>query len=241
MVQRHSIILWKKAEREERSFEEIAKEAYEVLSILQNYPLMLRPNYLTGKSLGQTEVFEWNMQNFYTKLESGINKEGGILFYDLGYSVSFFSSKNKEEACSIEMTVGNRNEKLYNTIIINLPISFDVYEKKNGKMIGELFESMTKIYKPFWGCVSNKSLSRRYGKFLQGNIPTTIHWINYWSEDIINVIGREKINKIVESNPEILFKKHILSIKDTAIDVDKEEDIIFQNELQKKFFDKKDI
>ncbi len=30
MIQRHSIILWKKAEKKDKDFEEIAKETYEV-------------------------------------------------------------------------------------------------------------------------------------------------------------------------------------------------------------------
>ena len=38
MIQRHSIILWRKAEREDKSFEEISKEAYEVLELFQRYP-----------------------------------------------------------------------------------------------------------------------------------------------------------------------------------------------------------
>lgn len=42
MVQRHSIILWKKAEKEDKKFEEIAKETYEVLKLFQEYPQELR-------------------------------------------------------------------------------------------------------------------------------------------------------------------------------------------------------
>lgn len=33
VIQRHLIILWKKAERTERSFEETAKEIYEALNL----------------------------------------------------------------------------------------------------------------------------------------------------------------------------------------------------------------
>ena len=98
--------------------------------------------------------------------------------------------------------------------------------------VGLMYES----YMPYWGCISNKALSRKYGKYLEGNLPTTVHWINYWSEDIIGEIGMERIQKIVDGNSAIIFQKGILSIKDTALDVDKAEDIIFHDELQKHLF-----
>ena len=50
MIQRHSIILWKQAEEEDKGFEQISQEAYDVMTIFQDYPLELRPNYLTAKS-----------------------------------------------------------------------------------------------------------------------------------------------------------------------------------------------
>ena len=46
----------------------------------------------------------------------------------------------------------------------------------------------------------------------------------------------ERIQKIVDGNSAIIFQKGILSIKDTALDVDKAEDIIFHDELQKHLF-----
>ncbi len=85
---------------------------------------------------------------------------------------------------------------------------------------------------PYWGCVSNKALSRRYGKFLDGNLPTTVHWMNYWSEDIINTIGIKKIQCIVDENPIISLQNGILTIKDVALDIDNEHDIRFHDKLQ---------
>ena len=49
MIQRHSMILWKKAERENKSFEEISKEAQEVLSLFKDCPQELKLNYLNAK------------------------------------------------------------------------------------------------------------------------------------------------------------------------------------------------
>ena len=91
MIQSYSIILWKKAEKENKTFAEISKEAYEVLKLFQDYPNMLRPNYLTAKSKKEIKEFNWNYENFSKELRKGINKDGKMVLEDLGYSVSFFS------------------------------------------------------------------------------------------------------------------------------------------------------
>lgn len=236
MIQRHSIILWRQAEREDKSFEEISKEAYEVLDLFQCYPQELRPNYLTVKTKKGIKEFDWNYKNFSEQLKKGINKEGEVIFNKLGYSISFFSSMDEKNSCAFSMTAGNKFEKINNALIVDLPLSLNLYDKKMAGIISDLFEKLVQAYKPFWGCISNKALSRKYGKFLEGNLPTTVHWMNYWSEDIIETIGMEKIQKIVEGNSVMSFRNGILSIRDTALDVDKGEDVRFHDELHKSFF-----
>lgn len=236
MIQRHSIILWKKAERKDKDFEEISKEAYEILKLFQGYPQKLQPKYLTAKSPKDTKEFDWNYKKFSSVLKEGINREDENVFEDLGYSISFFSSMDENDSCAFQMKVGNKNDKFYNTLIINLPLSLSLYDEKIADMIRTLFEKLAQVYMPYWGCISNKALSRKYGKYLDGNLPTTVHWMNYWSEDIINTIGIRKIQKMVDENPIISFQKNILMIKDVALDMDKEDDVRFHDRLQKQLF-----
>ena len=236
MVQRHSIILWKKAEAKENNFEEIAKEAYKVLNIFQDYPTEFRPNYLTANTKKDIKEFNWNFESFSDVLRKGINTEGKNVFEDLGYSISFFSSMKEQDACSFQMRVGNRNDKFYNTLVVSLPYSVNVFDEEVSVIICGLFEKLVQAYHPFWGCVSNKALSIKYGKYLEGNLPTTVHWINYWSEDIIGAIGREKIQKIMEKNAIIFFKDGIFKVRNTALDMDKDDDIIFHSVLQTQLF-----
>lgn len=232
MIQRHSIILWKKAEKRDKDFEEIAKEIYGVLKLFQGYPYELRPNYLTAKTKKDIKKSDWNYENFRTSLKKGMNKEGRNTFEDLGYSVSFFSSLDEEDSCGFEIIAGNKNEKFYNVLIINLPLSLNLYDKEMADMIKNLFEKLVQSYAPYWGCISNNVLSRKYGKFLENKLPTTLHWMNYWAEDIIREIGMERIHKLVDENPGISFQKGILSIRDTALDMDKENDVRFHGRLQ---------
>lgn len=233
MVQRHSIILWKKAEEEDKIFEEISEEAYEVLKLFQDYPQKLRPNYLTAKTKKDVKRFDWNYENFSNELKRGVNKEGKNMFENLGYAISFFSSIDEEDSCAFQMRAGNKNEKFFNTLIVNLPLSLNLYDEKMAGEISNLFEKLVQAYRPYWGCVSNGILSQKYGQFLENMLPTTVHWINYWSEDIISTIGMERIQKIIDKYPIISLKKGVLLINDKALDVDKEDDMRFHDELQK--------
>jgi len=203
MIQRHSIILWRKAEQEDKSFEEISKEAYEVFRLFQKYPQDLRPNYMSVKTKKDIKKFDWNYKNFSEQLEKGINKEGGIIFKELGYSIPFFSSTDEKNSCAFLMCAGNKFEKFNNSLVVDLPLSFDLSDPQMAVIVSDLFEKLVQPYEPFWGCISNKALSRKYGKFLEGNMPTTVHWMNYWSEDIIGTIGMKKIQRLVAINPTI--------------------------------------
>ncbi|MBQ9935242.1 MAG: hypothetical protein IJO70_05270 [Lachnospiraceae bacterium] len=236
MVQRHSIVLWRKAEKKAKEFEELAKETYEIMTIFQSYPIEIRPNYLAEKLKNDTNKFEWNYENFKDVLKKGVNKENEREFKDLGYSLSFFSSMSEHNSCSFEITVGNKNERFYNTIIINLPVSLNYFEIRTTDMIRELFGKLVQVYRPYWGCVSNKILSRKYGKFLDGDLPTTVHWMNYWSENIISKIGEDKIQKIVDENSMLTFEEGRLFIKDTAFDIENYEDVSYHEFLHKQFF-----
>lgn len=236
MIQRHTIILWKKAEKKDKDFEEIAKETYEVLNLFQDCPQGLRPNYITAETKKDIREFDWNYEDFRSMLKKGINKEGENIFEDLGYSISFFSSLDEQNSCGFEIKAGNKNEKFYNVFIINLPLSLNLYDKKTANMIKNLFEKLVQTYMPYWGCISNKALSRKYGKFLEGNLPTTVHWINYWSEDILEIMGMEKIQNIVNKYKMSIFKTGILSIKETALDMEKEDDIRFHAEMHHQLF-----
>ena len=226
----------KQAEKENKTFAEISKEAYEVLKLFQDYPNMLRPNYLTAKSKKEIKEFNWNYENFSKELRKGINKDGKMVLEDLGYSVSFFSSMNEQDSCGFLMHVGNKIEKFYNTIKIELPLSLNLYSPHTSEMISNLFERLVQIYMPFFGCISNRVLARKYGKYLEGNSPTMINWINYWSEDIIGSVGIEHIQKIVDEYPEVTFKDGILQIKNTAINVEIESDMKYYNKLHEQLF-----
>ena len=230
MIQRHSIILWRREEEKSKSFDEIAEETFQVLNIFQEYPIELRPNYLSSTSKKNIELFNWNIEEFKEALKKGVNREGREIFDELGYTISFFSSLEEENSTGFQLTVGNKHPEFYNTIIISLPLTLDIFNLSVANMISTLFEDVVGKFVPFWGCISNRAITRKYGKYIEGKLPTTIHWVNYWSEDIINEIGMESINDAI-SRQSVSIENGILKIRDIPLDAEKEEDRKFHGEV----------
>lgn len=236
MIQRQSIILWKKAEQ--KSFEKTAEEAFEVLSVLKNYPEFLRPNYIKAYSKKDVKSFSFEYDVFKSLLKEGVNRNKNIVFEKLGYSVAFFSSFNEMDASSFDLHVGTTDPKFINTCIMNLPLSYNYYDEEKAKMIYELFCDLVKAFRPFWGCVSNTILSREFQPFLDDIKPSTVHWINYWSEKIQQAVGMEKINEFVHNNKTVYFNKGVLSINKTALNVENEADMLLHKKLHMDLFKK---
>lgn len=100
---------------------------------------------------------------------------------------------DEKDSCGFQIETGNKNEKFYNILIVSLPLPLNLFDKETARNIRNLLEKLVFLYRPYWGCISNRILSRQFGKFLEGNFPITIHWLNYCSDDIIRAIGMEKI------------------------------------------------
>lgn len=226
MVQRYSIVLWRKADKKERSFEEVALEAYETLDILQKYPVSFRPNYVTRDYKKNSFIMKWDFDVFCEELKKGVNKEGSRVVEDLGYSVSFFSSEKEEESCSISIAVGVKDNRFINSLIIKLPYGLDLKNNNNVSLVRSLFEMLISKYKPFFGCISNSFAMKKEGRgYIENDIPTCIHWMNYWSDVIVANIGEKKLFQMAKSIAEVFFENGIFSISNRALDFDNKEDV----------------
>lgn len=147
---------------------------------------------------------------------------------------------DEKKSCAFQMNTGNRNDKFYNTFVVSLPLSLNLYEKGTADKIKHLFEKLVQMYMPFGGVYFKQSVISKIRKFFKRELPTTIHWMNYWSEGILCEIGMERIQKIINEYPGISFSKGVLSIRDTALNIEKE-DIKFHSELQKQLFLKRNV
>ena len=232
MIQKYSIILWRKAELEEKSFDEIAKETYDTLCILQEYNEILRPNYLTVKKKSNVSKFEWNYEMFSEVLNNGVITVGKNKMNSLGYSLSFFSSLNENESCGISLRVGNKDSRFVNSFIIELPISLDFNDNNNSYMIDELFCKLVNSFGPFWGCVSNNKFQIGDLGYMNGSNPLYVHWLNYWSGEVVSTIS-SKFFDIIKNVSDISFQDGILLLRDSAFDCRNENDTAYFQEINK--------
>lgn len=232
MIQKFTIILWRKAEQEEKSFDEIAREAYETLCILQKYDEIFRPNYLTVKKKSDASKFEWNYGSFLDALQNGVMKIGKNKLTELGYSISFFSSLNENESCGISLRVGNKDAKFVNSLIMGLPICLDYRENVNSCMLKKLFCELTNCFRPYWGCVSNNKFQIGELGYMRGNNPLYIHWLNYWSKDVVSTVS-SKFFEDIKNISEISFMDGVLQLGENAFDCRNGKDKIYFEEINK--------
>lgn len=234
MIQVHSMILWANAKNED--FKTSVDCAYALIMALKEFGTELSPNYLTAKRKKEAKLFDYNYETLEELLRKGVNKEGKTVFADLGYSVSFFSSFVEKDSAGISLHVGTTNPRFKNNLVVNLPQTCPIYiDTIIGERIINLFKKCVEIFDPFWGCLSNATNVNRYDGYWGDTLPTSIHWINYFGENIIKQFSVKKIEKSPLYRVEKLSKGYFLQLKTTPIDNNNEEDIKIQIKANKYF------
>lgn len=229
MLQTHTIILWKKPEKEAMCFEDLAKKAFGIMSVFQEFDQEWRPNYLTGykKNTGQ---MKWIYKEFMEVFKSGLNKEGGNIFEDLGYRVSFYSSLEEDNSFAHSLKIGSTSS--WNVLTVSVAISMDLNDANNANKIAMLFQKLVERFEPFWGCVANSKIASKYGYFDKLNcVPLTMYWLNYFNQNTIELIGNDKIKDILSEYASVTLKDGILRFGDVPFDYEKIEDVKFHDEI----------
>lgn len=112
----------------------------------------------------------------------------------------------------------------------------DLNSIENANFIKKLLSMLVDQFKPFWGCVSNKIITRKYGRHLNGKFPVTVQWINFWQEEIIDGLLKDKLTRIQAGFPEFEIKKNIIIAKELPFNMENEKDISYQENLHKLIF-----
>lgn len=229
MLQTNKIILWKNSDLYMRDFDDIAKDAFSIMDVFQQFEYEWRPNYLTSYRKEETP-FEWSYPNFSKELKKGVNTEGKKVFRDLGYIIGFYSSIKDEDSFGYSLKIGNT--RFLNTLIVDLPININLNDIEVSNNISLMFEMLVERFSPFWGCVANSGFLSEYGYFNKvENVPETIFWLNYFSDATIKKIGKKKIDKVIKDYPNITMKNGIFKLRDVAMDFENEEDRQLHNEI----------
>lgn len=234
MISVHSMIL--RAKPREELFEETVNKTYSILNVLKEFGPELSPNFLPAYSKKNVKPFDGSITTLEELIRKGINKEGKTVFPDLGYRVSFFSSLNDMDSAGISIQVGTTNKLFKNTLVVDFPPSFPIYKDNllHKRMI-ELFRTCVSLFEPYWGCICNSLNIRRYDKLWENDQPKTIHWVNYFGDDMPRKIEERLIKTAPVYMAERYHDGYLIILKKTPIDDENPEDIEIQNKAKDHF------
>ncbi len=231
-MQVHTIILWQKPISDRTSFEDIVRNVIDIVTVFNALPEQYRPNFYTSNSKASAKPFVLD----YDDISSHLQKTA-CTFKDsvINYSIGLFSSKNNDSAFGYSLRVGTRENKhgFINTLVVNIAINYDIYDEKYAGLLEKVFKECVTTFKPFWGAIVNDSARAEDTPLVVDGTPANIHWMNYWSDDIIDQIGLRKIKKAEKKYEQFNFDNGIIKIKPLPINADKAEDIEYQSELEK--------
>lgn len=232
MLQLHNMILWSKPK--EKDFENLAKKAYRIMELLKEFGSDLEPKYLTINRKKDAVPFEWNYKNFKNALVKGVNKEGETEFPELGYSIDFFSSLESQHSSSVRMKIGNQRSEFVDNLVIQFPKSYSLEKMNQDKdKIKVLFNNCVHLFQPYWGCISNSVNMDRFDNYVKNDKPSTLHWLNYWGEDILRNTPVIKAVSFPVYYIEPIEKGWFIQLKDEPLDDTLEQDIQLQAEANK--------
>ena len=226
MIDVYTMILWSRANKS--SIESQTKQVFDVLQILSKIDY-LTPKYLTANRKKDAKEFELSFEN----VKDVILKKQDKQFIELGSIISFFTSKNDNEAVGISITVGISNPKFLNTVVIKIDEDIKEYSGICLDELAYVFKKIVQVYKPFYGCITCKSNRNMYGNYYNDDkdIPNSVFDVNYWGRDIISHLEiREEVLSKVYEYEEINGGYYIRLLKE-PIDVTKREHIELQKEI----------
>jgi hypothetical protein len=238
MYQSPKLILWKNAEPIAMTNEEITDLLYKIFCLLKDYGEELNPKYETVWRKKDATPFIFSKTNLGALIDKTIkedkekeeNEEYEKYFPDFGVRVGFFSSLNNKKASGIRCTLGCYNPRFKNTIVIDLPShKFSGFYKRKEEFV-VLFKKLIKEFQPYFAFVcsnKNESLGEGYWK----NKPTHVHWLNYYSNDTINIIGKKRF----ESLPDIERDENgcFLRLQEDPIDIENPDHLKLQEKVSK--------
>jgi hypothetical protein len=227
MIPYYSLILWAKPKQEE--FKVTVDKTYALLASLKQFGPELSPNYLPAWKKKDTKIYDLTYQSLEELIKNKAIKEGKLIFKDLGYSLQFFSSLVDDESAGISLSIGVNNPKFSNTFNLDLPLTMDIFNEEISLRLIGLFKKCVKLFDPYWGCILNSFTLRRLEHLYVNNVPTTVHWVNYWGNDLVNKITEDRIMmSSLFLKEKIDDKGMLLILKKKPIDESNEEDIKIQ-------------
>jgi len=234
MMQYFTLRLCRESESSDVTFDEVAKRTYDTIEVFRVLEQKYQPNYATVWRKKDAKLFDWSYENFCKHLKESVNREGDLVFEDLGRTCGFFSSLKNHESLGYMFTVGTTNPKFINTFKVNFPIEFDYFDEKMSKKMEDIFRQAVKVFEPFWGCMENSLITNESKCFNEDmSFPTEFHWLNYLSDDMMSKVNPKAVKKLAKKYNEFECKDNIIKLQNIALNAHSPEDVKLKNDVDK--------
>lgn len=191
----YCMLLWRKPSND---MDSLITDAYQTFSVFVQLGGEFAPRYLTGSKKTCTPEFSWSKKNFKKQLLDCPVNRGNEALGNLGYSVSFFSSHNEKGSLSFRATLGNQRLGAFDVIVVNFPstLTEDHFFKEQ---LADIFKKCVVLFNPYWGCVTEAMATGKFSPLVVNGIPSAIHRMNFWSQELINLMGDVITKQIFKS------------------------------------------
>ncbi len=217
----YHMLLWRKPVPE-KQFHSLCADTFQTMLAFTELGRNNSPNYLTGKRKPDPPLqeFEWTLENFENTLLSHPVNKGNLKLGQLGYSVSFFSSLDSRTGISFQVMIGNTDPLFLDTIVAEIPAS----NIEAMDHLVSVFQICAKTFQPYWGCVTETHFL--VSPMLECDRPVSAHWLNYWSDDLLQRIGRDVVTSAFDALG-IPFLQGFFQIRESPISSSSESDMLY--------------
>ena len=179
MDKQYSILFWGKAPQNE-TFDDVV-DSYTRLfehmntssDIISDLMVKINGKYMLKRSSNLSNV-----------VLSGVNKEHGNVFPNLGYRVSFKLSICKKTAYG-SMLLGATDQRVTNTFRLQLPYGIDLNDYFVRNELLSLFKAISQDYNWFWGALIDSEISKKHKISYECNKPSSVYLMNYLEDSVI--------------------------------------------------------
>lgn len=211
----YSMLFWSKPS--DTSIETKISIVFSALSVFSKMGCDYTPQYITAKCKSSACRLEWTLAGFTAELLKNRINKGNPLLDELGYSASFYSSPDNGQTIGFKVSLGNQSPQFYDVVSVSFPSDLcqsDIFIKR----VPIVFAECANILQPYWGGVTELQFLRRYGPYIVNGIPSSVHWLNMWSESVQTLIGKRRIAEVLDGYG-INFSNGMFAISSAPIDL----------------------
>lgn len=206
----------------------MADVSYKIIKTLKEFGEELDHKYLKVHKKKDAKEFDFTKENLEKLIEKSINKEGKVLFNDLPRRLGFFSSMNEDKSSGLSIGIGGTNPALNNSVTISLPYGgFSGFADRKSDFYN-LFKNLVSIFKPYFAFVYN-NFNKQLAEDFWSNKPTYVHWLNFYSNATIDIIGKKRIESL--DNVEWVKSGCFIKLQDEPIDIENPEHLLLQKRV----------